>query len=401
MWDRSLRWQRLARMAAGGAACAALFVGLGALSTTEAAGRARAGVAEISRESQPDADSRVLCTVPTTLAVRPGVLVYRELPDGSGEIVGRVIGVRGQGAESEVTVLLTPTAAGAMARGGKLRAAEPTLSVEHAFRLLISPEIPRDEAGRARDAIWPAIEKHILPGLKERLTREVTHSFDQLDPEDAELLNATMADLRTELAPMEQELLNKLANRAWEVIGVSGVAEGVLRKASDGAENTYNDVKDWVKGWWEEKKESESVNRDFLSEEKATALRIALEEEVETYLKEHENEIKEKLNKVSNNRRAEFIQQFETKWGPKLYENAVVPAWLEGEDGVLEAAEQYAEDFARRRLLTDKGGPRLLLAYALRSSLEITSDPLLVIAPDQSGRVQFEWIMPRLEKDGR
>lgn len=401
MWDRSLRWQRVARMVAGGGACVALLAGLGALSTTEAAGRANAGIAEISREAQPDADSRVVCTVPAALAVRPGVLVYREQADGSGEIVGRVVAVAPVAGGNEVTVLLTPAAAGAMSKGGRLRGAEPTLSVEHAFRLLVSPEIPRDEAGRARDAIWPAIETHILPGLKERLTREVTQSFDKLDPEDAELLNATMADLRTELAPLEEELLNKLANRAWQVIGVSGVAEGVLRKAADGAGNSYNDVKDWVKGWWGNEEKSEEANRDFLSEEKATALRIALEEEVEAYLKEHENEIKEKLNKVSNNRKAEFIQKFETKWGPKLYENAVVPAWLEGEDGVLEAAESYAEDFARRRLLTTKGGPRLLLAYALRSSLEITADPLLVIAPGETGRVEFEWIMPRLEKDGQ
>jgi hypothetical protein len=41
-----------------------------------------------------------------------------------------------------------------------------------------------------------------------------------------------------------------------------------------------------------------------------------------------------------------------------------------------------------------------VLAYALRSSLGITQDPLLVVAPADTGKVEFEWIMPRLEKDG-
>jgi hypothetical protein len=402
MWDRSYRWQRLARVYAGTAAVAAVIFGLISVSQTEAADRAAAGLAEISREASPDSESRVVCDVPASLGARRGVLVFREGDDGKAEIVGRVIDIENvDGKTDRVTVLLTPSQAGAMAKGGKLRGAAPTLSVEDAFRLIISPDIPREEAKLARDKIWPAIEKHVLPVLKTRLTAEVTTSFEDLDDDDAALLNSTVQDLRKELTELEEELLNRLANRAWQVIGVSGVAEGVLRKAKDGTENTYNDVKDWVKGWWDDGEETEEANSDFLTEERATALRIALEEEVETFIKEKNTEIQKAFNTVLNTRRADFIAKFEDKWGPKLYEKALVPSWLEGEEGVLEAAEEYANDFAQRRLLTSEGGPRLLLAYALRTSLDITDEPLLVIRPEPTGKVEFEWIMTALDKDKR
>jgi hypothetical protein len=349
MWDRSFRWQRWARLGAGALALVAAGAGAVSFAQTAPAARARAGLAEIARETNPDAQARVSVELPAGLGARRGGLVYRENSDGSGDIVGRVIDVAPAGADTQrVTILLTPAASGMLAHGGKVRGAAPTLNVEH-----------------------------------------------------AELLNATVGDLRKELAPLEEQLLNKLANRAWEVIGVSGVAEGVLRKAGDGAKNTYNDAKEWVKGWFGKKEEVERQNRDFLTEEKATALRIALEEEVEKFLKDNDREIKAAFNKVLNERRRDFIQKFETRWGPKLYEKAIVPSWFDGEDAVIAAAESYANDFARRRLLTERGGPRLLLAYALRTSLDISDDPLLVIAPARTGTVEFEWIMPRLAKDSR
>lgn len=401
MWDRSYRWQRLARVIAGCIAIVALLSVTVVVSQTEAAGRASAGVAEISREAAPDQASQVVCQLPHELGTSRGVLVYREGDDGKAEIVGRVIKVDSiNSSTDEITVLLTPSQAGAMANGGKLRGAAPTISVEHAFRLIISPDIPREEAIIARDTIWPAINDHVLPDLKERLTSEVTRSFEDLDEEDTKLLNETVDDLRSELSELEEQLLNRLANRAWEVIGVSGVAEGVLRKASDGAGNTVNDVKDWVKGWFGKEEASEEANRDFLTEERATALRIALEEEVETFIAENHTDIEAAFNKVLNKRKVDFIAKFEDKWGPKLYEKALVPSWMENERYVLDAAESYANDFAKRRLLTSEGGPRLLLAYALRTSLNITNEPLLVIKPDNSGEVQYEWIMTRLASDG-
>jgi hypothetical protein len=43
--------------------------------------------------------------------------------------------------------------------------------------------------------------------------------------------------------------------------------------------------------------------------------------------------------------------------------------------------QEYANDFAERRLLTSQGGPRLLFAFALRSSLQISDAPLLIFSP--------------------
>src|SRR5690606_27264757 len=144
---------------------------------------------------------------------------YREGKDGTAEIIGRVIKVDPAATELQrITVLLTPSAAGAMAGGGKIRGAEPTLSVEHAFRLIISPDIPREEAKIARDMLWPAIQEHVLPKLKERVTKEVTESFDNLDGEDRELIDISVRELRTEMADLEEQLVNRMANRAWEVI---------------------------------------------------------------------------------------------------------------------------------------------------------------------------------------
>jgi hypothetical protein len=92
-------------------------------------------------------------------------------------------------------------------------------------------------------------------------------------------------------------------------------------------------------------------------------------------------------------RRPDFEAAFEERWAGKLFERAIVPAWQAGEQQVLESVQEYANDFAARRLLTKAGGPRLLFAYALRSSLEISDDPLLIFTPGtggKPGRVVYE-----------
>ncbi len=64
-----------------------------------------------------------------------------------------------------------------------------------------------------------------------------------------------------------------------------------------------------------------------------------------------------------------------------------------GKDKVLDSVQDYAHGFAERRLLTKNRGPRLMFAYALRSSLDISDDPLLVFVPatdDATDRVVYE-----------
>ena len=92
-------------------------------------------------------------------------------------------------------------------------------------------------------------------------------------------------------------------------------------------------------------------------------------------------------------RRGDFEAAFKERWAGLLYERAILPAWEAGQDKVLESVQAYANDFAARRLLTREGGPRLMFAYALRSSLNISNDPLLVFIPRDSGgsgRVVYE-----------
>ena len=401
MWDRSYRWQRSARVLAGtGAVCAAL-IGLARFSQTDAAARSAQAVKEAAREADPENVSRVNVRLPADLGVRQGVLVHREREDGAAEIVGRVIAVRNiDKGTDEATLMLTPEMAKMVRKGAILKGAAPTVSLEMAVRLLLAPDIPRDEAAIARDALWPTLKTEVLPGITSRIETELVSAAQTLDEKDQELLRTAMDQLHKDLAPLEEKLLNRLAERSWEVIGVSGVAEGVVRKAADGAGNSYKAVKDWVKGIFGEKEETPTENRDFLSEEKKIALRLALEEETKKFWDDHRKEIVDAVGDVIGERKDDFAKAFNERWVPRLYEKAVVPAWFDGEKSVIKAAEAYAVDFSKRRLLTQNGGPRLLLAHALRGALHISDAPLLVLASSEKPGVKFEYLIPPLDGEG-
>ncbi|GIK52895.1 MAG: hypothetical protein BroJett014_18680 [Planctomycetota bacterium] len=401
MWDRSYRFLRLTRLAAGGLTLGAGVLALAGFARSEAAARSSTALAEIAREADASHEGRLVVRLPRSLGVKAGNLVHREREDGAAEIIGRVIAVREDGGACEATLMLTPRAASEMKQGATLKGAPATVSLESAVRLLLAPDIPRDEAARAKDALWPSLEKHVLPGITARMEKELVAAVEDLSPEDEQLLRDALDELHRDLAPLEEKLLNRMAERAWEVVGVGGVAEGIVRKAADGAGNTYKDVKDWVRGIFGSEEKSEKSNRDFLSEEKKIALRLALEEEATKFWDDNRKEIVEKLGKVLSARKQDFADAFNKRWAPRLYEKAVVPAWFEGERNVIEAAENYAVDFSNRRLLTSQGGPRLLLAHALRGALSISDAPLLVLARDSSPGVKFDYLIPALDGEGR
>jgi len=401
MWDRSYRFLRLTRLAAGGLTLGAGVLALAGFARSEAAARSSTALAEIAREADASHEGRLVVRLPRSLGVKAGNLVHREREDGAAEIIGRVIAVREDGGACEATLMLTPRAASEMKLGATLKGAPATVSLESAVRLLLAPDIPRDEAARAKDALWPSLEKHVLPGITARMEKELVAAVEDLSPEDEQLLRDALDELHKDLAPMEEKLLNRMAERAWEVVGVGGVAEGIVRKAADGAGNTYKDVKDWVRGIFGSEEKSEKSNRDFLSEEKKIALRLALEEEATKFWDDNRKEIVEKLGKVLSARKQDFADAFNKRWAPRLYEKAVVPAWFEGERNVIEAAENYAVGFSNRRLLTSQGGPRLLLAHALRGALSISDAPLLVLARDSSPGVKFDYLIPALDGEGR
>lgn len=393
MWNRSTKWQRVARTASAIATLACVGVGVAWASSNTSVQRAADGLVEIARETNPDASSVFTCDVPNDLNTKVGTLVYIEDDTGAGSIVGRVVRIESGTDTDRISVLLTPDATGVMTQGGQLLGATPTKSVESAFRLLISPDIPREEAKIARDAIWPAVAKAVMPSLLNRVEEQVMDGLRDPDEEDLAIVTTIMETLRKDLAEHEEAILNRLAEKAWEIIGVWGVTEGIWRKASDAAGNKYDDVKEWVKGLWGGEEETEERERDFLSDEKKTELREALEAEVLAYWEDNRDDISKKASAAFESASADIRKSLEDKWGPKLFQNAVIPAWLAGEKEVFKAAEKYAADFARRRLLTENGSPRLLLAYALRSALEITDDPLLVIRPmNTDGQVTYRWV---------
>ncbi len=399
MWDRSYRWQRWARAAAGALVLGLACAGVAMFCQTPEAARLSAAAREIGRESRPNSDSLIAVDIPTYLGAKPGHLVHLERADGEAEVIGRVVRVRDAGPDLvRVEIMLTPSAAGTMQAGGVLKGAGPTVGLEHAVRLLVSPDVPRDEAIIARNTIWPSIDKNVMPGLLANLEREVAIAFSNLSDEDKELLSGALEELRTELAPLEEKLIARLSERAWGAVGVGGVAEGVMRKATDGVENTSKDLRDWFRRQVGSMAKDDRANREFLSDETKKALRESLEAEAKKFWDEHRAEVLEKVSKVLGKRKPEFEEAFRKRWAPRLYGHAVVPAWQAGEPEVIKSAEAYANDFAQRRLLTSKGGPRLLLAHALRSVLDISDAPLLVLAPGQGqerGKIVYQPLIPQ------
>jgi hypothetical protein len=237
------------------------------------------------------------------------------------------------------------------------------------------------------------VRENVLPAMTDGLIREIAHELASLDEQDQELLTNSINALRAELRPLEDQLIDRLARRAWDVIGVKGLAAGIWRTTASNVETGGNTVADW---WWKllgTTTGPQAASRPFLSEQTSQALQDALKDETVAFWKQHRQTIVAALVKVATELRSEFETAFTERWAGKLYERAVVPAWREGQEKVLASVQTYANDFAARRLLTRQGGPRLLFAFALRSSLEISDAPLLVYSPaaaTASGKIVYQ-----------
>jgi hypothetical protein len=388
MWNYSHHWQRHARLIAG-AAVLVLLVSSGiALERTSPARRTLAGVGDLVRELRASAKRTVDVAVPAGLGTRPGALVYLEKAEGFAQVIGRVIAVEA-GDQDQVRLgirLMGPIASSA-STGGVLKGAPASLDLRDAVRLLISPDTPNEEALLARDAIWPSVQASVMPGMIDGLIAEISKDLTVLDQQDRALLAKSMEQLRDALKPLEEELINRLAVRSWEIVGAKGLAQGIWRTTAGSIQNKSRALVDL---WWQlfsEQTTSPTASRPFFSEEMNLALQSALEEETLAFWKEHQAAIIDAMRRVIDQDRPEFETAFRERWASILYERAMVPAWLAGQDKVLAAVQEYANDFAARRLLTNKGGPRLLFAHALRSSLGISDAPLLVFAPGKQGNI--------------
>jgi hypothetical protein len=188
-----------------------------------------------------------------------------------------------------------------------------------------------------------------------------------------------------------------LAKRTWETVGVQGLASGICRQAAAGVQGRVG-ATDWLwKMLGKKPPESAPVEQPFFSEEVSKELRAALDDETIEVWNENRTEIIEAVKKVIIERRGDFEAAFRDRWADMLYRRAIAPAWAAGQEKVLSAIQAYANDFASRRLLTKAGGPRLMFAYALRCSLNISKDPLLVFTPGEPGKTGEVVYEPLLE----
>ncbi len=335
--------------------------------------------------------------MPASLDVREGTLVYLDRDDGLGQVIGRVAAVEVVDQDRARLNIRMMASSADMARGGVLKGAPATLNLRDAMRLLISPNTPDQEAMLARDAIWPSILANVVPGMIDRLVTEVTDQPVQLDVQDKALLAKSVEQLRRELQPLEEQLINRLATRTWEALGVRGLAAGIWRSTTNSAREKGQPLSDFWQRAFRGEATATPATRPFLSEEASAAVRSALEEEILAFWQENKEALVAALGRVVTQRRPEFEAALRERWSKVLYERAVAPAWLAGQDKVLEAVQTYANDFAARRLLTNEGGPRLLFAYVLRASLRISDAPLLVFAPasgENDGSIVYQPYLP-------
>jgi hypothetical protein len=394
MWNRSYSWQRRARLIAGVLVLVALTAASVLLAQTSAAQRTRRGAGDLAAELGSPARQLIEVSVPLELHTTVGTLVYRQREDGVAQIIGRVTTVEpGADNHAALSVRLSGLDADYWQDGAVLKGAPAPLNLRESMRLLVSPDSPTDEALVARDTIWPTIRAKILPDIADRLISEVSDDLAHPGPEDEALLKRLVENLHETLAPLEDNLVDRLARRAWDVVGVQGLAEGVWRSTAGGISNRGGAVAQWWLRWFAGQKNVEAAERPFLSEKKSQELREALEEEALTFWEENRAKIIEAIIQATKDRRADFENAFRDRWATALYDRVIEPAWLAGQDEVLDSIQTYVNDFASRRLVTVGGGPRLRFAYVLRGYLDISLNPLLILvpAPDQGpGRVVYQ-----------
>jgi hypothetical protein len=187
------------------------------------------------------------------------------------------------------------------------------------------------------------------------------------------------------MEPLEEQLVERLARRAWDVVGVQGLAGGALKVTSGNAIGLAKSIAAWWSWFQGNEAEEGAPERPFLSPEMSQALKVALEEEVLAFWADNRAQIVEAFKKSVSAQRADFDKAFTERWSGRLYDRVIEPAWQSHQAKVISSIETYVRDFSQRRLLTREGGPRLLFAFLLRSYLDISSAPLLILAPSTGG----------------
>ena len=197
----------------------------------------------------------------------------------------------------------------------------------------------------------------------EGLVREISADLANPGPEDEALLQELVDSLRDALQPLEDSLVDRLARRAWEVVGVQGLASGVWRTTLGEVINKGMNVPDWWGRLLGRKANGEIAEQPFLSEETSRELRAALEAEVIEFWRENRAKIIDAIVKAFKDQRQDFEAAFRQRWADLIYDRVIVSAWQSGQDKVLAALQAYVSDFADRRLLMRAGGAAIAVCF--------------------------------------
>jgi hypothetical protein len=396
MWDRSNRWQSYVRLTAGAVVLLLLCGTVIAIAGTSAAHRARNGARDFASDLLWPARQMIDVRVPAELQTQVGTLVYRQRQDGMAQVIGRVASQHAEAPGHVRIVIRLSEPAGIRQHGGILKGAPAALSLRDAVRLLVSPDTPADEAAIARDMIWPSIKANVVPGIVDALIREVSADLADPGPEDEELFKRFVSTFHEAIEPLENDLVERLAKRAWGTVGLQLLASGARRQTAGEEKDKARNVPEWWSLLLGKKGTDEAADRPILSPKSSESLKAALEEEIIAFWKDHRTTIVEALKNAVDERRSDFEAAFRERWSGALYDRVVMPAWLGAQAKVMESVEDYVRDFAKRRLLNRQGGPRLLFAYILRSYLDISVATLLMLAPsagDGSDHVTYESLL--------
>jgi len=386
MWDRSYLWQRHIRLAAGVVVLLSLTGASVLLARTSAAHRTQGGVRDLVGELLWPARQMIEVLVPAELRTQVGTLVYRERQDGIAQVIGRVVAVDPEDhGQVRLVIRLSTMDTDVGHRGGILKGASAALSLRDALQLLVDPNTPSDEAMIARDMIWPSIRTNVLPEIADGLIREISADLANPGPEDEELLKRLVENLHQAIEPLENDLVERLAKRAWDSVGAQGLVSRALRAQVNDAKAKGTSVAAWWSRLLGSEDNAGATELPFLSEKASQAIKAALEEEAVAFWRNNRVQIVEAFRNAVDDRRQDFEVAFNERWSGSLYDRVILPAWRAGQAKVFESTEAYVKDFAGRCLLTSQGGPRLRFAYVLRSYLDISVAPLLMLATAADG----------------
>jgi hypothetical protein len=379
MWNPSASWQRRVRLTAGLAVLIVALAGppvcllLGGASVREAA--------EAVTGLVTDED----CLLPVDLTGAPpdlrardlaGLAVYRQLPDGSGTLVGRLVVQDGA-----VAVRVAPAAAAACQGGGQLLHAPRLRDLEDVLAVLLAPDGVDGELDLARAQLVPTLRRQLLARMQDRLDRTLADLVAELPERHGREVEVMLEDLEEALAPETERLIDALVERSWKTVGFWGVTVGVARKATEGARRLLYSGEEKLRAAFGSEPPEDRPSMDFLSQDRTEELRRGLEHELETFWNERGDAILETASDVLEEHSSTTLASLKETWLAELQERVLEESWREAREPVLEAVSSYATDFARRRLITTRGGPTLSLAFAIRSTTHITRRPLLVLQP--------------------